>query len=199
MNRSEFLRLGAAGALAGLAGGGGTAAAAPLPPAPKGDDLGYVQWGAMAEMLSVAFWRRALDEGDFSPRVKRRLRALRNADAEHLAKLTAVLGEDAPSEDDFEIALPASAFRTRDRILAFGQDIERRVVGVYLDGVARTSDEPTRLLLGRLLVSDAGHLSVLDGLEGHSIADDGLRNPIRVEQAGAWLDGFITSRSFPTE
>ena len=83
--RSEFLRLGAAGAVAGLLGG--AARRSRRPPrrrrprrGAKGDDIGYVQWGAIAEMLSVAFWQRALDDGGFSRRVERRIRAARDAD-----------------------------------------------------------------------------------------------------------------------
>ena len=109
-----------------------------------------------------------------------------------------MLGEDAPSEDDFQIELPNRRFRTEARILNFGLEIEQRVTGVYLDGIARTSDQPTRLLLGRLLISDGQHLTMLRGLAGDPQADDGLRNPVRVETAGAWLDRFLVSRSFPT-
>jgi hypothetical protein len=198
LDRSEFLRLGAASALAGLLGGAGTAAAQdPAAPAPQGDDIGYVQWGATAELLSVAFYTQALRSGEFSARVERRLRAARDADREHLAKLNAVLGEDAPTEDDFEIELPARAFRSEARVLNLGMQIETRVTGVYLDGVARTSDQPTRLLLGRLLLSDGQHLTMLRALAGET-GDGGLRNPVRVETAGAWLDRYLRSRSFPT-
>jgi hypothetical protein len=182
----------------GLLGADRASAAAPLPPAPQGDDLGYVQWGATAELLSVAFWTQALARGDFSPRVKRRLGAARDADRAHLAKLSSILGAAAPRADDFELALPAKAFKTRDGILALGEEIEQHVVGVYLDGVARAGDQPTRLLLGRLLVSDTQHLTVLRGLDRQSLADDGLRNPLRIDPAGDWLDRYLRSPSFPT-
>jgi Ferritin-like domain len=180
--RSEFLRLGAAGALGAVLGAPAVASAQ----TPQGDDVGYVQWGATAEMVSVAFWTRALDDGDFGARATRRLRAARDADREHLRKLNTVLGDDAPRGDDFEIALPARAFRSRERILELGAEIEQRVVGVYLDGVARTTDQESRLLLGRLLVSDTQHLTMLRGR-----TDGGLRNPIRIEEAGEWLDQFL--------
>ena len=160
----------------------------PRAQAPQGDDIGYVQWGATAELLSVAFWQRALDDGGFSPRVARRLRAARDADRDHLRQAQRRARRGRAVADDFEIALPARAFRSRERILAFGAEIEQRVVGVYLDGVARTTDQETRLLLGRLLVSDGQHLTVLRGLAGDPLADTGLRNPLRVEPAGEWLD-----------
>lgn len=186
LDRGEFLRLGAVTALAGVFGGAASARA--QSPAPQGDDLGYVQWGATAELLSVAFWERALDEGRFSAKAKRRLTAAREADKEHLERLNAVLGEDAP---EFEIVLPDGAFRTRARILAFGQEIEQRVTGVYLDGVARTTDQETRLLLGRLLVADTQHVSLLRGLANEPLADTGLRTPLRVEPAGEWIDRYL--------
>lgn len=196
LDRSEFLRLGAASALAGLVGGSSVAAAAQQPtpapvPTPQGDDIGYVQWGVTAEMLSVAFWQRALDDGDFSKRAQRRLRTSRDNDADHLKRLLAVLGEDAPADGDFEVVLPDKAFKTRASILAFGKQIEQHVTAVYLDGIARTTDQETRLLLGRLLVADNGHLALLRSLGGEPVADLGLRNPMRVETAGAWIDDYL--------
>lgn len=200
LDRSEFLKLGAAGALAAFAGGGAATAAAQGPaPAPEGDDIGYVQWGATAELLSVAYWRQAIASEHFTDRAKRRLRAARDADAAHLRRLNAVLGEDAPSDDDFEIELPASAFRSRERILAFGQEVEQRVTGVYLDAVNRVVNPETRLLLGRLLIADTQHIALLRTLANEVVLDGGLRSPIRVETAGEWIDRYLVSPSFPTE
>lgn len=195
--RRDLLRLGAAGAAGALVAPAVARAQQPAPtpapvaPTPKGDDIGYVQWGATAELLSVAFWQRALDDGDWSARATRRLRTARDNDADHLRRLIAVLGDDAPTEDDFEIVLPNRPFRTRASILAFGKEIEERVTAVYLDGIARTSDEATRALLGRLLVSDVGHLGLLRTLGGEPVADKGLRTSMRVETAGEWIDSYI--------
>lgn len=195
--RRDLLRLGAAGAAGALVAPVVAAAQQPAPtptptgPAPQGDDIGYVQWGAMAELLSVAFWRRAIDDGDFSKRAQRRLRAARDNDADHLARLLAVLGDDAPADGDFEVVLPKRAFRTRASILALGKEIETRVTAVYLDGVARAADLQTRALLGRLLVADIGHLALLRSLDGETVADSGLRTPMRVETAGEWIDSYL--------
>ena len=82
---------------------------------------------------------------------------------------------------------PPARFRTEARILNFGARSSSASSGVYLDGVARTTDQPTRLLLGRLLISDGQHLTMLRGLAGDPLADDGLRNPVRVE-TGRRLD-----------
>ncbi len=188
--RRDLLRLGAAGAAGALVAPAVAAAQTPAP-TPQGDDIGYVQWGVTAELLSVAFWQRALDDGDFSERAQRRLRTARDNDADHLKRLIAVLGDDAPADGDFEIVLPKRAFRTRASILAFGKEIESRVTAVYLDGIARTTDQATRALLGRLLIADVGHLSLLRSLDGEAVADKGLRTPMRVETAGEWIDSYL--------
>lgn len=201
LDRNQFLRLGAASVLAGALGRAGVAAAqepTASGPTPEGEDIAYVQWGATAEMVSIAYYTRALESGAFSKRVERRLHGAREADRKHLAKLNAVLGEDAPTDEDFEITLPASAFRTRARILRLGTDIEQRVTGVYLDGITRSTDEETRLLLGRLLLADSQHLTMLEGLAGRRLNVVGLRNPVRISEASPWLDRFLRSRSFPT-
>jgi Ferritin-like domain len=193
LNRAELLRLGVAGALLGATGAASPARAAT--PAPTGDDIGFVQWGATAEMVSVAFWDRALAADRLGTRGRRWASAMRVADIQHLAGLSSVLGEEAPSADDFEVVLPEDAFATRAATLALGAEIEESITRAYLAGVAATSDPGTRLLLGKLLVQDVGHLDALGSLSGASSAFAGRRGPLELEQAGAWLDRHLRVRS----
>ena len=55
LSRKGFLALGASGVATAAAGalGPGLAAAAPQPPAPQGDDLGFLAFGAVAERASL--------------------------------------------------------------------------------------------------------------------------------------------------
>ena len=195
LNRGELLRLGVAGALVGAAGVVPSARAAGPVPAPQGDDLGYVQWGATAELVCVAFWDRALASDRFGDRGRRWMSAMRVADIQHLAGLSSVLGEDAPTLDDFEVVLPQGAFRTRAGILALGAEIEESITRAYLAGVTQTSDPGTRLLLGKLLVQDVGHVDAINSLGGGSSAFAGRRGPLELEQAGTWLDRHLRLRS----
>jgi hypothetical protein len=62
LSRKGFLALGASGVATAAAGALGPAAAlaAPQPPAPQGDDLGFLAFGSVGEGASRAFYREAL-------------------------------------------------------------------------------------------------------------------------------------------
>ncbi len=115
LDRGQFLRLGAAGAMATLTG----AAIAPAagaqapPPTPQNEDIGFVQWAATAELVSVAFWERALAADRFGDVVAKRITAMRDADRQHLEALSAVLADEAPTTEDFTVVLPKKAFATK--------------------------------------------------------------------------------------
>jgi hypothetical protein len=198
MNRGQFLRLGLAGAV-GSAGAGllaGPAAAALPTPAPQGDDVGYLSFGAVAEQTSRAWYRRALTVRGFSAGERRRLTAAASAKAAHLQRINAVLGADAIRPGDFDASFPASAFASRARAAALGARIEDLLVSVYLTGAAFATDNATRLLLGRLLAFDAQQLAWIRTLTG-ALPASGLPVPQTIEQAGTVLDGLVTTPNFP--
>jgi hypothetical protein len=198
VNRGQFLRLGLAGA-ATAAGAGLLArpAAAALPaPAPNGDDVGYLAFGAVAEQTSRAWYRRALTVKGFSAAERRRLTAGAKAKGAHLQRINSVLGSDAIRPGDFDATFPAAAFASPARVAALGAEIEGLLVGVYLTGAAFAADAATRLLLGRLLAFDAQQLAWIRGLTG-GLPAAGLTVPQTVEQAGAALDRLVTTPNFP--
>lgn len=197
LDRSQFLRLGAAGALATLTGAAVVPAAAAQAPAPtpQGDDIGFVQWAATAEMVSVAFWDRALAAKRFDAVVTKRMTAMRDADQQHLAALSAVLLDEAPTAEDFRVVLPKKSFATKAGIIALGGEIEESITRAYLAGVAATVDPATGLLLGKLLVQDVQHLDAIRELSGISSAYAGRRGPLEIEQAGRWLDRHLRATS----
>jgi hypothetical protein len=184
MTRAALLRAGAAAGAATLLPAGVAHAALPAP-APVADDLAFLQFCTIAERAALAYYRRTGD------------RTAARQKTDHVARLTAALGADAPSDDDFTIALPAGAFRTPARTGALGIRIESLLVGVLLSGVTSTADGSTRLLLGRLLANDAQHLAGLRraaGLPGVQ----GLPVPMELEAAGAELDALLKTTNYPT-
>lgn len=199
IDRGAFLRFGAAGVIAAAAGGvAAWPARAGLPvAAPIGDDVGFVQFGAVAERTAQAFYRHALRTTGMFDRAERRdLDLARRHKREHVMRLNAVLGADAVAPDDFEVVFPAGAFTRRDRALALGQGLEALLIGVYLDGVAFGADAATRLLLGRLLATASqqrGALLVMSGAP----ASAGLPTPLDIEQAGAELDKLLSVPGAP--
>jgi hypothetical protein len=197
MNRGQFLRLGLAGAAA-TAGAGvlaGPAAAALPVPAPQGDDVGYLSFGAVGELTSLAWYRRALRVRGFSAGERRRLTAAATAKRAHIGRINSALGADALAPGDFTANFPASRLASRDRAIALGREIEGLLVGVYLNGAAFARDSATRLLIARLLTYDAQQLAWIRGLTG-GLAGAGLPNPATLEAAGATLDGLVTTPSF---
>lgn len=198
LSRAQFLRIGLAGA-AGASGAGllaGPAGAALPAPAPSGDDVGYLAFGAVAEQTSRTWYRRALAVKGFSAGERRRLTAAAKAKGAHLQRINAVLGADAIRPGDFGANFPASAFASPARAAALGAGIEELLVSVYLTGAAFAGDSATRLLLGRLLAFDAAQLAWIRGMAG-GLPAAGLPVPQTVEQAGAALDRLVTTPNFP--
>src|SRR3954466_13958040 len=86
LSRKGFLTLGATGVATAAASALGPAAAlaAPQPPAPQGDDLGFLAFGAVAETNAVIFYRTALaTPGLFDAGDRARPGALRACWMEH--------------------------------------------------------------------------------------------------------------------
>jgi len=195
MNRGQFLRLGVAGAAA-AAGVLAAPATAALPtPRPQGDDVGYLSFGAVAELTSLAWYRQAGRVRGFSAAERRRLRAAATAKRAHIGRINTALAGDAIRPGDFSADFRASRLASRDRALALGREIEGLLVGVYLNGAAFASDAATRLLIGRVLTYDAQQLAWIRGLTG-GLAGTGLPSPQTLEQAGATLDGLVATPSF---
>src|SRR3954454_16738136 len=198
MDRGQFLRLGLAGAVGTARAGllAGPAAAARPAPKPTGDDVGYLSFGAVAELTSRAWYRRALTVHGFSAGDRRRLTAGAGAKADHLQRINAVLGADAIRPGDFDASFPASAFASPAPAAPLAAGIADLLVGFYLTGAAFASDNATRLLLGRLLAFDAQQLAWIRGLTGRLPAS-GLPVPQTIEQAGTVLDGLVATPNFP--
>jgi hypothetical protein len=198
INRGQFLRLGAAGVV-GTVGAGllaGPASAALPAPTPRGDDVGFLSFGAVAELTSRDWYQQAVRVTGLTSGERSRLRTARAAKADHIKRINTVLGADAIASDDFAANFPAGAFGTKAGAVALGASIEQMLVGVYLNGAAFAADGATRLMLGRLLAYDAQQLAWLHGLSGRAPAT-GLAVPLSVQQAGDQLDRLVTTPSFP--
>jgi hypothetical protein len=197
LSRKGFLALGASGVAAAGALGPAAAFAAPQPPAPQGDDLGFLAFGAVGESASRAFYRKALATPRlFDDSERRRLTQALKAKREHIIRLSTAMGPDAVGPGDFEVDLPKSAFATRDKALALGASLEELLVGVYLTGAGYAADPGTRLFIARLLTVDGQLLASLNAMAGKAVGQ-GLPNPMSTDDAGAALDKLITVPGSP--
>jgi hypothetical protein len=198
IDRAQFLRLGAAGVVETVGAGllAGPASAALPVPSPQGDDVGFLSFGAVAELASRAWYTQALGAKGFTPGERRRLQQAHSAKNDHIKRINVALRGDAIQAGDFAATFPDGAFATKARAVALGEQVEALLVGTYLNGAAFARDSATRLLLGRLLTYDAQMLAWIRGLTGAPAAS-GLPNPLSLEQAGATLDRLITTPNFP--
>lgn len=197
IDRAAFLRLGAATAV-GVLAPAAVAGAQGLPtPAPQGDDIGFLQFGVLAERVSLDAYRAALKPKGWSAADRQLLSTIASQKADHVAQLTAALSADAPAPDDYTVTLPSGAFATQRGARAFLERLEQLLVGVYIAGAGFTADSATRLLIARLLASDAQSLSALRGLRGAPVVA-ALPNPIDLEVAGDQLDTLLQANGYPS-
>lgn len=189
-DRSRFLRLGAA-TVAGTALVAAAPARAAVPaPTPQGDDVAYLQFAATTKLVSVSLGATLLRSRGFDAATRKQLTTLRSSDKVHLQRLATVLGEDAPQFGDFDIALPPGG-RSRAALIRHATELSGLTAGVHLSGVTDCVDPATRTLLGRLLWSEATHLSTLHALAGRPVATTGLPAPISLDDAAPRLDAYL--------
>lgn len=200
LDRGEFLRLGAGGLIAVAATGLAPAtASAQIPaPAPQGDDIAFLSFATVAERTSRDFYRVAFKQAGtgLTAAQRRHINRVASGKRQHILRLNAALGADAPLSSDFATVLPKGSVKTRARIVALGERLERLLVSVYLTGVAFVDDSATRLFIGRLLAYDAEQIAWLRGVSGRA-SPAGLLSPIDLEAAAAELDAFLSTPDFP--
>ncbi len=168
-----------------------TPARAALPaPQPAGDDEGYLQFAAVATLVTRVFYREAAKVAGVDEGARRRLARLRVKEAALRTRLTAPLGSDPPTLADFAVVLPATATKTLASAAAFGIDLHELRGAVLLSGAAYAEDSSTRLLLARVASHDAQAISVLRALTGRP-GDTGLLVPVDLEQASDRLDALL--------
>ena len=198
VDRSEFLRLGAASALAGFVGGGGV---------------------AVAQVPGRRCRRRATTSATCSGARRRRCSrsrsiAGRSTPGSSRDRVSAGCARPAtPTVSIWPSSTPCSA-RTRRarttsrscsrtarsapsaRILAFGQEIEQRVTGVYLDG-DRPHERPADAAAARPAARSPTRQHLSHAARARPTTRSpttGLRTPLRVETAGEWIDRYLVYR-----
>jgi hypothetical protein len=167
-------------------------AATPTPVKPIEDDIGFLQFGAVAELLCIHLYKAAADHPGFSERQRGWLLQARAADKEHYSRLAVPLGGDGPSFGDYKLNFSAKDLKSRAGLLKLCNDIERLATGVYIAGAANAADPGTRELLARLTAADTDHMACLRRIGGRPPLTGSLPPAIQLEDAGPKLDSFIS-------
>lgn len=168
-----------------------TASAEKYPPAPQGEDIAFVQLGTVGELVTLELYREAAGSTALQADEKRTFRRLAKAKVKAFQRLNSLLGEAEISGEDFAVKIPNSVLRSRGKIIALACRFERLLAGLYLSGVQSTIDPPTRLLIGRHLVTSTRNLTILRGLRG-SHANLKVPKQLSVEYVGIQFDRYLT-------
>lgn len=160
-------------------------------PAPQGDDIAYLQLGAVSELVTLELYRGAVHSKALDASETQTFKRLADQTAKGWLRLNSLLGEGAISREIFTVTIPASVLRSRVKTVALAVRFEKLLSGLYLGGVESTVDPPTRLLIGHHLAMSTRDLAVLQDLEGDAPK---LRAPkqLSVEYVGEQFERYLS-------
>ncbi len=136
------------------------------PPAPKGEDIAFLQLGAVGELVTLELFRGASHSDALGASEQHTFALLADETAKAWRGFNSLLGEGAISREIFAVKIPGSVLRSKGQTLALAARFERLLTGLYLSGVQSTNDPPTRLLIGNHLLMSSRDLTVLRGMRG---------------------------------
>jgi hypothetical protein len=160
------------------------------PPAPKGEDIAFLQLGAVGELVTLELFRAASHSDALGASEQHTFDKLADQTSKAWRGFNSLLGEGAISREIFAVNIPASVLRSRGETLALAARFERLLTGLYLSGVQSTVDPPTRLLIGNHLLMSTQGLTVLRGMRGAKL---NLKVPeqLSVEYVGEQFDPYL--------
>jgi hypothetical protein len=167
-----------------------SARAEQYPPAPKGEDIAFLQLGAVGELVTLELFRAASHSDALGAMEQHTFGSLADQTSKAWRGFNSLLGEGAISREVFDVHIPASVLHSRRETLALAARIERLLSGLYLSGVQSTIDPPTRLLVGNHLLMSTQGLTVLRGMRGAKL---NLQVPkqLSVEYVGEQFDHYL--------
>jgi hypothetical protein len=195
LSRAQFLRYGAGGGVALVAGSAVLGLAAPAraraAEEPTEGDLAVVRLAASAELLAQAFYTEAIGSKKFTKEEEAYFQKALANEKEHYDTLANVLGDAAPLAADFAFAFPKDTFSRRGRILRLGTALETVFVGTYAGAAGTLTVADLRTVAAQIAASESRHLSVIADLRGSSPVGPAFPPAFDVEQASAVLDPFF--------
>jgi hypothetical protein len=167
-----------------------SARAEQYPPTPKGEDIAFLQLGAVGELVTLELFRAASHSDALGTKEQHTLGRLADQTSQAWRGFNSLLGEGAISREVFAVHIPASVLRSRGETMALAARFERLLSGLYLSGVQSTFDPPTRLLIGNHLLMSTQALTVLRGMRGAKL---NLQVPkqLSVQYVGEQFDHYL--------
>jgi hypothetical protein len=159
-------------------------------PKPQGDDIAFLQLGAVGELVTLELYRQASHSDALGASEQHTLTRLADQTSKAWRSFNSLLGEGAISREIFAVKIPASVLRSKGQTLALAARFERLLSGLYLSGVESTVDPPTRLLIGNHLLMSTRDLTVLRGMRGAKL-DMKVPKQLSVEYVGEQFDHYL--------
>jgi Ferritin-like domain len=161
--RAQFLRRGATGGLALVAGGSllATTAGPALAAGSDPSDVDIATLAASAELLAVDFYTRCVDSGVFGGRRERYLSGARSNEQDHYNALAKLIGADAPKNLKFQY--PAGTFASRENASNTGIALETAFIGAYLGAIRALDDPNLKVVAGQICANEFGPLHRVHG------------------------------------
>jgi hypothetical protein len=188
--RATFLRRGAQGGLALVAGGSllglaeGTALAAPTA------DSDIAKLAATAELLAIDFYRRAIASRKFSGDELGYMQAALGNEQAHYKALAGVLKSAAPKRLQFKY--PNRSFASAKSIGKLGQALETAFVGAYMGAVTALRSNELKAVAAQIGANESRHLSVLTNIAAGAIVPaPALPKVLTAAQATAAVRPFL--------
>ncbi|HEY0278680.1 MAG TPA: hypothetical protein VGC32_10475 [Solirubrobacterales bacterium] len=167
-----------------------SARAEKYPPAPKGDDISFLQLGAVGELVTLELYRAASHSEALGQREKQLFGRMAAQTSKSWRTFNSLLGEGAISREIFTVNIPASVLRSKGQTMALAARFERLLSGLYLSGVESTNDPPTRLLIGEHLLNNTRNLAVVGSLQGGKVQSHPTRQ-LSVEYVGEQFETYL--------
>ena len=167
-----------------------SARAEQYPPKPKGEDIAFLQLGAVGELVTLELFRAASHSDALGASEQHTFSLLANQTSEAWRGFNSLLGEGAISREVFAIHIPVSVLASRGKTLALAARFERLLTGLYLSGVQSTIDPPTRLLIGNHLLMSTQAMTVLRGMRGAKL-NLTVPKQLSVEYVGEQFDHYL--------
>ncbi len=178
-----------------LASASGVGAFAPnaFADGPPDGDLAYLRLLVAAELLGVDFQGRAVASGTLRRPASALARQIRAEEHQHYMLLAALLtaaGQTPATAGDIDFSYPARTFASRRSILGFAKELERVLVGAYIDALENVQTPGYRETMARILANEAQHHGALAALEGEPVIEKPFPSPLRMPALSNFLDNY---------
>jgi hypothetical protein len=176
-----------------IASGSGLGAFAPsaFAAAPPAGDLAYLRLLIAAELLGVDFYTQALAQGDVTRAYGPRVRRILADESEHytlLAALMTAAGQTPATSDDIDFSYPGGVLLGPAAALRFANELERMLVGSYIDALENVQTPAYRQTMAQILANEARHQGALAGLQGAPPIGKTLATQVSMAAMSDFLD-----------